>query len=207
MTADRIRVWLGIALLGLLMLGSFWVYEVMRRQGEDLASNRKNRSEPDYYVEQFNFVRLSQSKQTNYRITGDRLIHFPLEDEFEIVRPKIVGIDQEKTPMTISADRAIVKQKIQEKPNTQPEDQIHMLGNVTLERARSQQVESIKIETDSLILFPDTEKMKTAASIKMLTRKATISAVGMEADNADQKLRFLSKVHIEIDTTKHSTND
>ena len=82
MTADRIRVWLGVALLGLVMLGSFWIYEVMRRQSEDEAANAKNRSEPDYYVENFNFVRLSQSKQTNYRVTGEKLIHYPREDEF-----------------------------------------------------------------------------------------------------------------------------
>jgi lipopolysaccharide export system protein LptC len=198
MTADRIRVWLGVALLGLIMLGSFWIYEVMRRQSEDEAANAKNRSEPDYYVEQFNFVRLSQSKQTNYRITGDKLIHFPQEDEFEIIQPRIVGIDQEKTPMTIRADRAIVKQKVQEKSQSKPEDQIHMHGNVLVERSKSDQGSYLKMATNTLILFPDSERMRTAEAITMTTPRANIAAVGMEAENSNQKIRLLNKVQISI---------
>ncbi|MBC3809427.1 LPS export ABC transporter periplasmic protein LptC [Undibacterium seohonense] len=198
MTADRIRVWLGVALLGLIMLGSFWVYEVMRRQVDDDANNRKDRSEPDYYVEQFNFVRLSQSKQTNYRVTGDRLIHFPQEDEFEIVQPRIVGIDQEKTPMTIRADRAIVKQKIQEKPESKAEDQIHLRGNVQVERSNSKLGSHLTMSTKALTLFPDTERMRTAEAVTLTTPRANLNAIGMEADNSSQKIRLLSKVQISI---------
>lgn len=198
MTADRIRVWLGVALLGLVMLGSFWIYEVMRRQSEDEAANAKNRSEPDYYVENFNFVRLSQSKQTNYRVTGEKLIHYPREDEFEIVQPRIVGIDQEKTPMTIRAERAIVKQKVQEKSQSKPEDQIHMQGNVLVERSKSDQGGHLTMATNSLILFPDSERMRTSDQITMTTARANITANGMEADNSTQKIRLLNKVQISI---------
>ncbi|GGX26517.1 LPS export ABC transporter periplasmic protein LptC [Undibacterium macrobrachii] len=198
MTADRIRVWLGVALLGLVMLGSFWIYEVMRRQSEDEAANAKNRSEPDYYVENFNFVRLSQSKQTNYRVTGEKLIHYPREDEFEIVQPRIVGIDQEKTPMTIRAERAIVKQKVQEKSQSKPEDQIHMQGNVLVERSKSDQGDHLTMATNSLILFPDSERMRTSEQITMTTARANITANGMEADNSTQKIRLLNKVQISI---------
>lgn len=198
MTADRIRVWLGVALLGLVMLGSFWIYEVMRRQSEDEAANAKNRSEPDYYVENFNFVRLSQSKQTNYRVTGEKLIHYPREDEFEIVQPRIVGIDQEKTPMTIRAERAIVKQKVQEKSQSKPEDQIHMQGNVLVERSKSDQDGHLTMATSSLILFPDSERMRTSEQITMTTARANITANGMEADNSTQKIRLLNKVQISI---------
>lgn len=198
MTADRIRVWLGVALLGLVMLGSFWIYEVMRRQSEDEAANAKNRSEPDYYVENFNFVRLSQSKQTNYRVTGEKLIHYPREDEFEIVQPRIVGIDQERTPMTIRAERAIVKQKVQEKSQSKPEDQIHMQGNVLVERSKSDQGGHLTMATNSLILFPDSERMRTSEQITMTTTRANITANGMEADNSTQKIRLLNKVQISI---------
>jgi lipopolysaccharide export system protein LptC len=199
MTADRIRSWLGVALLGLVMLGSFWVYEVMRRNNEDRVNGAKVRSEPDYFVEDFNFVRLSQSGKTNYRVTGEKLTHFPQEDEFEILQPRIVSIDEDKTPMLIRADRAIVKQKLKESSDAKPEDQIHMIDNVIIERAKSASAAPIIIETSSLILFPDSEKMKTDARVKMTTLKATISAFGMEANNADQKIRFFKNVHIEID--------
>lgn len=196
MTADRIRVWLGVALLGLVMLGSFWVYEVMRRQSEDALSSTKDRSEPDYYVEHFNFVRLSHSQKTNYRVTGDKLIHFPKEDEFEIIQPRIVGIDQEKMPMTMSAERAIVKQKVQENSQSKPEDQIHLVDKVIFERMGKDGRSNIRLQTSFLVLYPDSEKMRTDKEVKMNTNYSEITATGMRADNAQQKIELLSKVHM-----------
>lgn len=199
MNADRIRVWLLVTIMGLIMLGSFWVYEVMRRNAELAASSNQVRSAPDYFVEQFNFVRLSQSGKTNYRVTGDRLTHFPKEDEFEIIHPLIVSVDQEQTPMKIRADRAIIKQKVKEEGQAAAEDQIHMLGNVELERSRADQANYLAIKSTSLILFPDSEKMKTEAEVQLNTPRANMRAVGMLADNIEQKIRLLSRVKLEIE--------
>jgi lipopolysaccharide export system protein LptC len=199
MTADRIRIWFLVALTGLVMLASFWVYEVMRRDGEKLAGSARDRSEPDYYVEHFNFVRLSQSGQTNYRITGNKLTHFPKEDEFEILQPRIVGIDQEKTPMNIRADLAIIKQKIQENSTSKAEDEIHLKGNVILERTKTAKNEPLQIETTSLILFPDSERMKTSEAVLMKKPGAKITAVGLEANNIKQTINFLSEFRMEIE--------
>lgn len=204
MNADRIRVWLLVTIMGLIMLGSFWVYEVMRRNAELAASSNQVRSAPDYFVEQFNFVRLSQSGKTNYRVTGDKLTHFPKEDEFEIIHPLIVSVDQEQTPMKIRADRAIIKQKVKEEGQTAAEDQIHMLGNVELERSRADQANYLVIKSASLILFPDSEKMKTEAEVQLNTPRANMRAVGMSADNIEQKIRLLSRVKLEIEAPSSS---
>lgn len=204
MNADRIRVWLLVTIMGLIMLGSFWVYEVMRRNAELAASSNQVRSAPDYFVEQFNFVRLSQSGKTNYRVTGDKLTHFPKEDEFEIIHPLIVSVDQEQTPMKIRADRAIIKQKVKEEGQTAAEDQIHMLGKVELERSRADQANYLVIKSASLILFPDSEKMKTEAEVQLNTPRANMRAVGMSADNIEQKIRLLSRVKLEIEAPSSS---
>lgn len=198
MTADRIRVWLSVALLGLVMLGGFWIYEVMRRNSEDQASNNRVRTEPDYFVEHFNFVRLSQSGNTNYRVTGQKLTHFPQEDEFEIVQPRIIGIDQEKTPMNIRADRAIVKQKVQEKNSTSLEDQIHLIDHVEVVRAASALGVEVQLKTNKLVLFPDSERMRTDDAIELKTPNALITAIGMEADNAHQSVHFLHQLRATI---------
>jgi lipopolysaccharide export system protein LptC len=206
MTADRIRAWLMIALLGVIMLGGFWVYEVMRRNSALNANNAKVRSDPDYFVEQFNFVRISSSGQTNYRVTGDRLTHFPREDEFEITQPRIIGIDQEKTPMTLRADRALVKQKIVEDDSKKPEDQIHLFDNVVLERLASSTNSPIRLETAFMVLYPDSEKMRTDKAVNMRTAQAEITAVGMRANNSQQKIELLSKVHMVIDKAPAQNN-
>lgn len=173
------------------MLGGFWIYEVMRRDSEDSANSGRVRTEPDYFVEHFNFVRISQSGNTNYRVTGQKLTHFPQEDEFEILQPRILGIDQEKTPMNIRADRAIVKQKIQEKPGGPIEDQIHLVDNVEVVRAASGMRVEVRLNTNRLVLFPDSERMRTDQAIELTMPNATITAIGMEADNARQTINLL----------------
>lgn len=204
MTADRIRIWLSVVLLGLVMLGGFWIYEVMRRNSEESASSSRVRTEPDYFVEHFNFVRISQSGNTNYRVTGQKLTHFPQEDEFEILQPRIVGIDQEKTPMNIRADRAIVKQKIQEKDGGLIEDQIHLMDNVEVHREASRLGVELQLTTEHLILFPDSERMRTEAAVTLTTPTALITAKGMEADNAHQSVRFLRDLRATISNKKRS---
>lgn len=200
MTADRIRVWLTIAVLGIFMLGSYWVYEVMRRNGADASAGAKTRSEPDYFVEQFNFVRLSQSGKTTYRITGDKLTHFPLEDEFEIIQPRIVGIDQQQTPMNMRADRAVVKQNVQAHTEDRAEDQIHLHGNVVVDRAKSEHGIHLNLQTAYLLLLPDSERMRTDKEISLKTPHSQVSALGMRAENVHQKIELLGKVRMIIDT-------
>lgn len=202
MNADRIRVWLLVTIMGLIMLGSFWVYEVMRRNAELAAASNQVRSAPDYFVEQFNFVRLSQSGKTNYRVTGDKLTHFPKEDEFEITQPRIIGIDQEQTPMNIRADRAVIKQKVKEDGQAKPEDQILMLGNVLVERSATTKLAKLKLETASLTLFPDSERMKTDAPVIMTTASAVLNALGLEANNATQQISFPGQFNMIIDNTR-----
>ncbi|MBI3713160.1 MAG: LPS export ABC transporter periplasmic protein LptC [Burkholderiales bacterium] len=199
MNADRIRVWLLVTIMGLIMLGSFWVYEVMRRNAELAAASNQVRSAPDYFVEQFNFVRLSQSGKTNYRVTGEKLTHFPKEDEFEIIQPRIVGIDQEQTPMNIRADRAVIKQKVKEDGQAKPEDQIHMLGNVLVERSSAKGQAALKLETEALILFPDSERMRTDAPVVMTTANAVLNTLGLEANNTTQQITFPGRTKMVID--------
>lgn len=203
MNADRLRIWFLVSVMGLILLGSVWIFEVMRRNSE-LADTKQARVDPDYYVEHFNFVRLSQSGKTNYRVSGEKLTHFPKENEFEIIKPLIVSVDQDKTPMRIVADRAIVKQKVKEHSDATAEDQIHLVGNVELERSQTNLSNHIIIKSPNLILFPDSEKMKTQAEIHLMTPRATMRAIGMEADNIEQKIQLLSQVKLEIDTTNLS---
>ncbi len=204
MSADRIRIWFMVSLLGILMLGSFWLVEVMRREHDSHSTNTKQRTEPDYFVEHFNFVRLSQSGQTNYRITGDKLTHYPEQDEYEITQPLIIGVDQEKTPMSLRAERAIVKQKRQGQEASEGnglEDEIHLLDKVEVKRSNPQSGITSKLSTQALTLYPNSERMETAESITIQTPRSTITALGLEADNATQTIKFLHQLRVTVDNT------
>lgn len=101
--------------------------------------------------------------------------------------------------MTMRAERAIVKQKVQEQSQDKPEDQIHLLDNVVFERAGKDGHSKIRLQTSLLVLYPDSEKMRTDKEVTMHTDYSEITAQGMRADNAQQKIEFLSKVHMVIE--------
>jgi lipopolysaccharide export system protein LptC len=69
-TIDRARIWMAIAAVGVVALGSFWLYDTVRRQGADDYNRASARLEPDYYVENFNFIKLSNNGKANYHVTG-----------------------------------------------------------------------------------------------------------------------------------------
>ena len=111
LTADRFRIWLAVILVAVLALASFWILELMRRNDTDGNSRSSARSEPDYYVEKFSFIRLPNNGQVNYHITGDKLSHHPLNDDFEIQQPRINSFDADKAPLNIRAERAVIELK------------------------------------------------------------------------------------------------
>lgn len=90
-TAYRVRMISALVVAALLALGSYWVLDVMRRSTEDSLPNAK-RSDPDYYVDTFTFIRLNETGKTRYRIAGERLTHNPQDDSHDILQPRITNL-------------------------------------------------------------------------------------------------------------------
>lgn len=194
LTADRFRTWLAVILVAVLALASFWILELMRRNDTEGNSRSSARSEPDYYVEKFSFIRLPNNGQVNYHITGDKLSHHPLNDDFEIQQPRINSFDADKVPLNIRADRAVIEQKNMQISPVRENDQIHLQGNVQAERPETATSKYMQLESEYLLLLPNENKMKTDLAVSLITNSVEIHAVGMMADNASQQIQLLSKV-------------
>ncbi len=194
LTADRFRIWLAVILVAVLALASFWILELMRRNDTDGNSRSSARSEPDYYVEKFSFIRLPNNGQVNYNITGDKLSHHPLNDDFEIQQPRINSFDADKVPLNIRAERAVIEQKSLQITPARENDQIHLQGNVQAERPETASSKYMKLESEYLLLLPNENKMKTDQAVSLFTNSSEIHAVGMTADNTTQQIQLLSKV-------------
>ncbi|MCU6432245.1 LPS export ABC transporter periplasmic protein LptC [Undibacterium sp. Jales W-56] len=210
---DRFRIWLAVAVLAIIALGSFWVLEVLRRNDDDGNARSSARSEPDYYVEKFNFIKLSNNGQANFHVAGERLTHHPRYDNFEIQQPRINSFDEEKTPVTIRADKAIVEQKNAQgqTPSLVPKesDEIHLYGNVNMERPDTTTAKFMRLQTDYLLLLPDVSIMKTDKAVTLYSGRSETHAIGMIANNATQEVQLLSKVRMSIDrpnSKRTSTN-
>jgi lipopolysaccharide export system protein LptC len=185
-TAQRWRLSV-IMMAGIfLALGSFWLAQMMENQGAALGADAL-RNEPDYIVEKFSFVRMSPAGQPQYLISGAKLTHRPLDDSADIELPLVKSVAPGKPPMTIDANRARI-----DHGNTQ----IHLIGDVDIERKGSASVEPMKLETEQLLILPDEDRMETDGEVFMRLGSATVRGTGMKADNAAQRLHLNSNGHI-----------
>lgn len=181
----RIRFFMTLAPLVMLALASFWLYEVMRR-ATDTAVPNPERSEPDFYVEDFSYVKLSKQGAAQYHFAGERLTHNPQDDSYDIVNPVVSNINNAEAPMTIRAKRARVNSD---------NSQVHLYDNVRMDRPATPTVEPIHIRTEHMLVLPDDDVMKTDKPVEITTDRAKLRGTGMFANNATREFNLTSNVH------------
>jgi lipopolysaccharide export system protein LptC len=182
-TAHR---WQLAAILGaatVFALGSFWLVQIMQGNEADmLAAARRN--EPDYIIEKFSSVRMSEAGTPHYIFSGAKLTHRPVDDVSEVEQPQLNAINPGQPVMTISARHAHIEHA---------EKKVLMSGDVTLLRPQAPGVQYMKMSTQALTILPDEDRMETDLAVDLVLGSSTAHGVGMQANNATRQL------HVERD--------
>lgn len=176
-TAHRWRL-LALMLAGVFFaFGSFWLLQVMR--GDQQGPNVNVGNDPDYIIDNFSFVRMSETGQPRYVISGERLTHRPADDTSVIDKPVVQSMSTDRPHMTMTANTAHVNQN---------QNQIDLVGNVDISRPGSKTTQPLRIRTEALTVLPDEEISKTDKPIEMKLGAASVTGVGMVANNATQQV-------------------
>jgi lipopolysaccharide export system protein LptC len=183
--SQRLRLAAVLVPVIVLALASFWVLEVMRRSAVDPGPARQ-REDPDLFVEQFNYVKLTHSGDAQYHISGARLIHNPQDDSYEVDDPFVRTVRGREEPMTITAKRAWINSDSSE---------VHLFDDVHLTRPATRDREQMQLRTEHLIVLPDEDAMKTGRPVRIDYGKSVLNGVGMLANNATREFRLHGKVH------------
>lgn len=192
-TADRFRLLVLISLAATLALGSFWMFEVMRR-GIDVTLPVVARSEPDYTVEEFSLVRMSKTGQARYNIAGAKLTHYPQSDSYEIAQPLLKSFSAGRPPMTLRAERAVAD------PG---HNKIHLYDNVHVDRPVSSASEHFHLKSEYLLVLPDDDVMQTDKAVDITFGTSHLTGVGMFADNATREFRLAGDVRGRYQAVPH----
>lgn len=184
-----------LLLATLLALGSFWLLQVMRAPDKD-GGPAAARTEPDYYVDNFNFVRLSATGEAQYNIAGKRMVHNPADDTHTIDLPIINSLSRERPPLTARSERAIVE------PGGV---RIHMYDNVKIDRPKTPQAENFHLESDYLMVLPDEDIMRTDKPVRLTLGGSTLNGAGMVANNATGELSLASRVQATLPPRETAT--
>jgi lipopolysaccharide export system protein LptC len=168
----------------LLALGSFWLLEIMRKSNKD-AGPAAARVDPDYYVENFNFVRLSANGEAQYNISGKRMVHNPADDTHTVDQPVINSLTRERPPMTARAERARIE------PDG---SRVHMYDQVRIDRPQTPASTLFHLESDYLLVLPDEDIMRTDKPVRMILGDSLLNGTGMVANNATGEVQLASRV-------------
>jgi len=144
------------------------------------------RTEPDYYVEKFNFVRLAQTGQARYHISGERLVHYPQDDSYEIRRPVMKSLSEKRPITTIVAERAA--------SNTDM-SQVQLFSNVKMDRPASADSQHLQLTSDYMMVLPDEDVMKTDRPVKIISGANVLIGTGMFANQATGLFKLERQVH------------
>ncbi|SMP53134.1 LPS export ABC transporter periplasmic protein LptC [Noviherbaspirillum suwonense] len=167
-----------------LALGSFWLLEIMRKTG-NAAGTATARVDPDYFVENFNFVRLSATGEAQYNISGKRMVHNPADDTHTVDLPVVNSLSRERPPMTARAERAWIE------PDG---SRVHMYDQVRIDRPKTPASTLFHMESDYLLVLPDEDIMRTDKPVRMTLGDSQLNGTGMVANNATGEVQLASRV-------------
>jgi lipopolysaccharide export system protein LptC len=159
--------------------GSFWLLQAI--QSDDATGVGNGLNEPDYIVENFSFVRMTENGAPRYVVSGARLAHHPDNDVSEVTRPTVESMAPGRPRMTVQADRGQVYHA---------EDRVELMGNVDLNRPATPKSAAMRAKTEALTVLADDEIVKTDRPVQMTLGAASANGVGMVAENPTQKLHL-----------------
>lgn len=183
--SGRLRLLFFAVLAVTFALGSFWILAVMRG-GIDNTPSDAARAEPDYFVEQFNFVRASKIGQARYAISGARLTHFPKQDNYEIILPVMKSLSTDRPSIDMRAQRAIANSDA---------SQVQMFDDVHIDRPESKGAPHFHLKSEYMLIFPDDDMMQTDKAVDIAQGGTEITGEGMVANNATLIFTLARNVH------------
>jgi lipopolysaccharide export system protein LptC len=183
-SAQRLRIIMFITLLVALLLGSFWILKLVR-QGDDTVGAQRIPGKPDYYMEEFKYVKMAVNGRPRYDISGERMTHLPDTDSYEVTMPVFTSLDSNKAPMTLRAKRGYIEDD---------QTKIHLYENVRANREPFKNSQRMQLTSEYLLLLPDANIIKTDKPVEITMGSSVMNSTGMTANNELQELRLLNNV-------------
>jgi len=182
--ATGVRIAILLVLGAALAMGSLWFAEIMQRKTEDMFPAKK-RTAPDYYVDDFDFVRMGPNGEAHYTLTGTKMTHNPADDSYLVLNPVMHSYSKDRPPMLVRSDTATVENDSSE---------VHMHDHVLVNRPASPDSPHFQLTTDYLLALPDEDILKTPDPVQIVQGTSTLNGVGMYANNATGEFRLFSNV-------------
>lgn len=185
---DRMPSLIAILLLLTLVVGTWWAADYAQRS---IATDppRRVTHEPDSWAQQFVMIRTDPQGVAINRLEGERLLHYPDDDSYEIIMARATG-QQTGTPITVGTSKTAIMD--------QDGTRIIMKGDAHLHRLADQERPALDVRSEQLTLMPDDNLVFTDLPAKVKNGQSTMNGIGMRYDNNTRQLQVFSAADVKL---------
>lgn len=123
------------------------------------------------------------------RLEGERLLHYPDDDSYEIIMARATG-QQTGTPITVGTSKTATMD--------QDGTRIIMKGDAHLHRLADQERPALDVRSEQLTLMPDDNLVFTDLPAKVKNGQSTMNGIGMRYDNNTRQLQVFSAADVKL---------
>jgi len=196
---DRLSIYLPIAVMALMALGTYWLVE---NTPKPIATpvERSSRSDPDYYMKDFSVTTFAEAGRLKSEVFGTAARHYPNTDALEIDRVRIRSFDDQGRLTTATANRALTNSDA---------TIVELFGNALLIRAAQPGQNGtvqprIEFRGEYLHANIDTERVKSDKPVELRRGDDVFVGDTMDYDNLGQVMVMQGRVKGRIVPAKPS---
>ena len=187
---DRLSLYLPVALMGLLALGTWWLVR-NAPQPQDPRPAAALRHEPDYQMNGVSVRNFGPDGRLHAEVLGVVARHYPDTDTLEIDQVHIRSQGKGDRMIVATADRAL---------SNADGSEVQLLGNAVVVReatvVNGKAQPRLEFRGDFLHAWPQEERVRSHLPVTLLRgSKDRFTADSLEYDNLDQVLQLRGRVH------------
>jgi lipopolysaccharide export system protein LptC len=184
-THQRIPALVLLGTVTLLAAGSFWLVQLSQQSALN-TSSQTERTEPDYFVENFTYSKVDGKGRVEYVIEGVKMTHYPVDKHSVIDKPVVRNFSPDRPPTTVRAETANINGDHTE---------VKLIDNVILERAQTRGDEPLTVTSEYMLVLPKKDVVTTDRHVDIRVGNTRLSGTGMVANNATRQLTLESRVN------------
>lgn len=166
----------------LLVLVSGWLNRAMEKK---IVYQPETHS-PDYFLNHFTAITMSENGKPDKRLSADRMVHFPDDDTTELTKPTMTIYDADRPPWKVRSETGWV---------SGDKELLFLQGKVNIDRSEAPGVRPFQIITSDLRVQPNNNYAETDADAHTRSRNDWVDSTGMQVWFAEPiRVKLLANV-------------
>ena len=168
---------------------SYWLLDMLII--DDKEALAKLAHHPDYYMENFNTLKMNKEGTPKNHLSASYMAHYPDDNTTELDYPELKIFRENKLPINVRADKGWV---------TSSNEVILLTGNVHLYQLNDSGEMSLELMTKDARILIDKKYAETNKPTTLISKNSTTNSTGMRIYLEEQRMEFLSDVQTTIET-------